>query len=270
MQFEMQLLWAAVIAYVLAGVIAIFGVLLGKRPERSVLGLLCLALALHGWSIGLRWERLGHGPYITMFEVLSSNVWSLACVFTFAYWRYRAVRPIALVVMPLLFIVLGWMLMKDTDAGHLPATYHTIWLFIHIGFAKLFSGTTLVAVGIAGALLLRGAGRGGARLARLPEDARLDELAYRFMALALIFETLMLITGAIWAQDAWGRYWAWDPLETWSFITWLTLAFALHLRYARKAAPRTGAIMILIVFVLMFFTFFGIPFISPIAHQGAI
>jgi len=270
MQFEMQLLWAAVIAYVLAGVLAIFGVLLGKRPERTVLGLLALALALHGTSIGLRWERLGHGPYITMFEFLSSNVWSLAFVFTLAYWRYKPVRPIAAVVMPVLFMMLGWMLLHDPDKGHVPATYHTIWLFIHIGFAKLFSGTVLVAVGIAGVILLREAGIGTLRLARLPSNERLDDLAYRFMALGIIFETLMLITGAIWAQDAWGRYWAWDPLETWSFITWLTLAFALHLRFAMNATPRTGALMIMVVFGLAFFTFFGVPFVTTAVHQGAV
>ena len=104
----------------------------------------------------------------------------------------------------------------------------------------------------------------------LPGDERLHDLNYRFMALGLVFETLMLITGAIWAQQAWGRYWGWDPLETWSLITWLTLAFALHLRFAMKATPRTGAIMVVLVFVLAFFTFLGVPFISTAAHQGAV
>ncbi len=90
------------------------------------------------------------------------------------------------------------------------------------------------------------------------------------MALGFIFETLMLIAGAIWAQNAWGRYWSWDPLETWSFITWVVLAFALHLRATLKPAPRRGAVLILTVFVLAFLTFFGVPFISKVPHQGAI
>ena len=90
------------------------------------------------------------------------------------------------------------------------------------------------------------------------------------MALGLIFETLMLIVGAMWAQDAWGRYWAWDPLETWAFITWLTLAFALHMRFTLKTLPRTGAMMILAVFVLAFLTFFGVPFITTAPHKGAV
>ena len=268
MQFEMQLLWAAIVAYVLSGVLAIFGVLLGKRPERTVLGLLLLALVLHGAALGLRWERLGHGPYITMFESLSIKVWGLAFMFMLAYWRYKPVRPIAAAVMPILFIILGWMLMQDPDKGDVPAFYHSTWLLIHIGFGKLFSGTMLVALGIAAMLLLRGAGIGTQRLARLPDDERLHDLAYRFMALSLVFDTLMLITGAIWAQDAWGRYWGWDPLETWSLITWLTLAFALHLRFALKVTSRTGAIMVVLVFLLGFATFLGVPFVTKAVHQG--
>lgn len=258
------------VAYVLAGSTAIIGVVLGKRPERAVLALLLAAVALHGYSIGLRWERLGHGPYTTMFEILSSNVWSLSFVFTLAYWRIKPVRPIAAVVMPVLFMMMGWMLVTDPGKGHLPATYHTVWLFIHIGFGKVFLGAVLVAVGLAGVILLRGAGIGTARFARLPDDDRLDDLAYRFMALGLIFETLMLVAGAIWAQNAWGRYWAWDPLETWAFITWLTLAFAMHLRFTLKTGPRAGSVMIMVVFALAFLTFFGVPFVSTSPHKGAV
>jgi ABC-type transport system involved in cytochrome c biogenesis permease subunit len=109
---------------------------------------------------------------------------------------------------------------------------------------------------------------GAGRFQRLPDDLRLDDLAYRFMALALIFNALMLIAGAIWAQDAWGRYWAWDPLETWAFITWLLLAVALHVRVTFKPKPRGSSVMVFAVFVIGFLTFFGVPFISAGPHKG--
>lgn len=266
---ELKLLWIALVIYVVTGCIAIFSVALDKRPERTVLGLLVAALVLHTVAIGLRWERLGHGPYVTMFEILSSNIWSLSLVFAIAYWRMPKVRPIAAVVMPILFMMMGWMMLMDRTPGPLPATYHTIWLFIHIGFSKVFMGAVLVAVGLAAVILLREAGR-GQRFARLPDSSRLDELAYRWMALGLVFNTLMLISGAIWAQDAWGRYWAWDPLETWAFITWLSLALAMHARFTLKTKPRTGAILVLTVFVSAFFTFFGIPFVNDVPHKGAV
>ena len=270
MERELQILWAAIVAYVLGGVLAIFGVALGRRQGRVVLGLLLAGLALHAASLALRWQRLEHGPFITLFEILSSNVWSLMLVFLVAYWRIPKIRPSAAVVMPVLFVLMGWLMLAHPGEGHFPPTYRTPWLFIHIGMAKVFLGATLVALGIAGIVLLRRFGIAKQRFATLPDDRRLDELAYRFMALALVFDTLMLITGAIWAQDAWGRYWAWDPLETWSFVTWLLLAFAIHLRLTYRPQPVRGAWMIVAVFVLAFLTFFGVPFVSESPHKGAI
>jgi cytochrome c-type biogenesis protein CcsB len=267
---ELILLWLAVCIYVAAGILAIFAVVLGKRPERTILGLISLGLLLHGSSIVLRWMRLDHGPYLTMFEILSSNVFSLLLLFSLAYWRFKPIRPTAALVLPLLFIMMGWMLLLDADAGHLPPTYDTTWLVIHILFGKVFLGSVLVAVGMAGVILLRRFDIGTTRFARLPSDRNLDELAYRFIALGIIFDTLMLIAGAIWAQDAWGRYWAWDPLETWSFLTWLIMAFALHMRVTYKPAPQRSAWLILLVFVLAFLTFFGIPFVTEVPHQGAV
>ncbi len=257
MEQEQLLLWIAVGTYVLSGVIAIFGVVLQKRPERAILGLLILGLIVHGSSILLRWDRLDHGPYLTMFEILSSNVWSMLFLFSLVYWRYRPIRPIAA-------------LLSGPGEAHLPPTYDTTWLVIHSRCGKVFLGSVLVAVGMAGVILLRHYNIGIERLSRLPTDERLDDLAYRFIALALIFDALMLVAGAIWAQDAWGRYWAWDPLETWSLITWLTLAFSIHLRVTYKPNVVRGAVLIIAVFVLAFLTFFGVPFITTAPHQGAV
>jgi ABC-type transport system involved in cytochrome c biogenesis permease subunit len=270
MNWELWSLWAALVLYVLAGSLAIFGVVMRRLPERVVLGLLISGLLLQTASIALRWERVGHGPYITLFEVLLSNIWSLLTLYTLAYWRIRAIRATAAVVMPIMFVMMGWLLMSGTGEGHLPATYHTVWLFIHISFGKLFLGNVLIAVGIAGIVLLRSTQYGRDRFANMPTDARLDDLCFRFMSVGIIFETLMLMVGAIWAQDAWGRYWAWDPLETWAFMTWLMMAFTLHTRVAYRVSPRVGAMLVIGVFVLAFLTFFGTPFISTSAHKGAI
>lgn len=268
MEREQLILWLAVVSYVLAGVVAIFNVLLQKRAEKTVQVFIWLGLGLHAWAIGLRWTRLDHGPYITMFEILSSNVFSLMLFFAIVYWRYKPIRPSASVVLPLLFIMMGWMMLSPYEAGHRPPSFDTIWLWIHIGFGKIFMGSVLVAVGMAGVVLLRRYTWAQQKFIRLPTSERLDDLAFRFMALGLVFDSLMLIAGAIWAQDAWGRYWAWDPLETWSFMTWLTLVLALHLRVTFKLSPVSGAWLILTVFVLAFITFFGIPFVSTSPHQG--
>jgi ABC-type transport system involved in cytochrome c biogenesis permease subunit len=270
MELELDLLWAATTVYVLGGSLAIVGVVLGRRPERTVLALILAGWALHTGSLLVRWERLGHGPFITLFEILSSNLWSLILVFAIAYWRIRPIRPVAAVVMPILFIMMGWLLLTSPGEAHFPLTFRTPWLYIHVGLGKVFLGAVLVAVGLAGVVLLRAAGIGLRPLAVLPADERLDDLAYRFMALGLIFDTLMLVAGAIWAQDAWGRYWAWDPLETWAFLTWVFMAFAIHLRVTIRPSPAVSALFVIGVFVVAFLTFFGVPFISQAAHQGVI
>lgn len=267
---ELTWLWGAMACYMVAGSLAIIAVIVKKCPERAVLALMAVGLMLHTVSLSVRWTRLGHGPFITLFEILSSNVWSLTLVFSLAYWRVRALRPAAAVVAPVLFVMMAWLLLTSPVEGHLPPTYDTVLLYIHVGLGKVFLGAVLVAVGIAGVILLRSVDFAVPRLAALPDNIRLEELAFRFMILGFVFETAMLIAGAIWAQDAWGRYWAWDPLETWSFITWLTLALFIHLRVTVKAQPHYSAVLIVAVFVLAFLTFFGVPFVSTAPHQGAV
>ncbi|MDH4094858.1 MAG: cytochrome c biogenesis protein CcsA [Betaproteobacteria bacterium] len=270
MSAEMLALWSALSLYAIAGSLALAGVARARFAEAWVMGLLALGLALHAAAIGVRWERLGHGPFLTMYEILSSNVWSLLAIYLLACWRLPVLRPSAAIVLPVLFVMMLWLATQDPREGHLPPTYRTLLLYVHVGFGKAFLGAVLVAVGLAGMVLARLTRRGAAWFAALPSDQQLDELAYRFLAVALVCETLMLIAGAVWAQDAWGRYWAWDPLETWAFLTWLLLAGALHARSSFRPAPPAGAALAIAVFVLAFLTFFGVPFVTTAPHQGAI
>lgn len=263
-------LWVALACYFAAGSAAVFSQRRNHSPHRLILALLVSGLALHALSLGLRWQRTGGGPFITMFEILASNVWSLTLIFALAYWRWPAARPGATVVLPILLVMSAWMLTSDPSPGHQPATYRTLWLWVHVGLGKVFLGAVLVAVGIAGVILLRHAGVATPQLANLPANERLEALAFRFMIVGFLFESLMLLAGAIWAQDAWGRYWAWDPLETWAFLTWLSLAGFIHARLAFRVTPAAGAMMVMGVFVIAFLTFFGVPFVSTAPHKGAI
>jgi len=96
-----------------------------------------------------------------------------------------------------------------------------------------------------------------------------DAALWPLFSLAFICHTFMLITGAAWAYSAWGRYWAWDPLETWTLITWLVIGLILHLRVTYRTIPRQVTwSAVVVVFVLAFLTFFGIPFLSSAPHKG--
>lgn len=265
---EMWCVWTALVLYVIGGSVAVISAVFGKMTERVIGGLLACGFVLHTASLISRWVTLGHGPFVSMYEILSSNIWGLMLAVLIVYWRLPVTRKLAAVVMPVIFIFIGWLLMMHPGESRLPATFNTVWLYVHVGFAKVFFGSALLAASVAGAVLLRSQPWLRTKLASLPDDSRLGELAFRFLALAIIFDSLMLVAGAIWAQDAWGRYWGWDRLETWSFLTWVYLAASIHARYAFKLTPRVWSWLVIGVFVLAVLTFLGIPFVSQSPHKG--
>ncbi len=270
LDIELISFWAALVGYSLATVIAMYALVFQKSPERTLFVLLLLPWLLHTVAIAARWVRIEHFPVINTFEMLSTNVWGLMAAVILSYCLLPKLRMVAALLLPFVMMLTAWMLMIPSDASALPATYHTIWLFIHIGFMKIFLGAAFVAVGIAMVIFLRSAEIGVESLSRLPTDEALDVTAYRCMALAMIFDTLGVVAGAIWAQDAWGRYWSWDPLETWSLVTWLAIGLTLHVRATFKPRPSANAMLIVATFMIAVFTFFGIPFVSDALHKGAI
>ena len=270
LNLECIALWLSLTGYSVACVMALIGVAFRKRPERTMLALLGFSVLLHTVSIGARWLRLGHLPVGNGFEMLSANVWGLMVAVLIGYWLMPRVRAFAAIVLPVVIMLMAWMLLIPAHESSLPPSYDTVWLFIHIGFIKLFLGAAFIALGMGGIVLLRRANIGRDRFAGLPEDHRLDDLAYRYMALALMFDTLGIVAGAIWALDAWGRYWSWDPLEVWSLLTWLAIGLTLHLRSSFRTGPVVNAVMMAGTFVIAFFTFFGIPFVSTALHKGMV
>jgi len=270
LKLETITLWIAIVIYSLITVVAIFAAVLRKRPERSMLAMIALAVAAHTVAIVARWIRIDHLPVGNGFEMLSANVWGLMLALLLGYWRLPKVRAFAAVLMPLVIMLMAWMLLIPVKESSLPPTYDTVWLFIHIGFIKLFLGCAFVALGISGIVLLRAANIGRMRLAHLPHDAALDKIAYRCMALALIFDTLGIVAGAIWAQDAWGHYWSWDKLEVWSLVTWLAIGLTLHMRATFRTRPPANALLVLTTWLIAFFTFFGIPFVTTALHKGMV
>ncbi len=268
MASDMTILQASLALYVAAALAGVFSVVKKQAAMRLPLGLLTAALILHTAAIALRWQRMDHGPYVDMYEILSSNIWSLhfaALLFTLMIPRIRSVLA---VVLPILLVLVFWLPTVTPSDAAAPVTYDTPWLPLHVGLGKFFLACVLMAVGLSLVVLLRR--YANREFSLLPANASLEELAYRFVLTAFIFETLMLVIGAVWAQDAWGRYWDWDPLETWAFVTWLAAAAYLHLRATQRLSQVFQAMMILGIFALAFATFFGTPFISTAPHKGAI
>lgn len=222
-------------------------------------------LILHTVSIALRWERTGHGPFINLYEILSSNVWSLSIGFILFYVFFRTYRPVSQFIIPVIAVLMVWLLLTSPSDTYLPPTYNTVWLYFHVFTGKIFLALLLIATGLALYSLFGNM----AHLNRKEPQAAIMNMTYRFLAFAFLFDSLMLLFGAVWAQDAWGRYWAWDPLETWAFMTWLAIVFVLHWR-SENSNHKLFNLLVVSCFVLAFLTFFGVPFISTAPHKGMI
>ena len=257
---EVVWIWAAM-AGMGASLCATFGgVCSSRRRDSMVLSLLVFAVALLSVALIERWLRLGHGPFLTLFEVLLSNVFSLGLIYAVAFWRLPHARSGAPIVILVLLVLGVWMLNTSTEAKALPATYDNPWIWVHVLAGKFFLGLLLTATGCAGALLAN-------RIAASQQQA-VDDLLWRLASYAFVFQTLMLVAGAAWARDAWGRFWAWDPLETWSFLVWLALAACLHCRVTYRWPLPVGWVVLNVIFALAVVTFLGIPFLSVAAHKG--
>jgi ABC-type transport system involved in cytochrome c biogenesis permease subunit len=268
MQLEQTLHQTGLAVYLLAALAAI-GAL--RRRDLSWLSMLLVAagLLVHGAGIVLRWQRLDHGPYVSLFEFLSSSVWSLHAALLLVVLIVPRWRPTLALSLPVADILVVWLMTVAAKDTLMPVTYDTIWLPFHVWLGKAFLGLVLAALGGALLILLRKTFKSSLPPFGPPDD-ELDSLSWKLIRYAFAFETMMLIAGAAWAQDAWGRYWAWDPLETWSFITWLAVGGSLHFRLTRQVSPVWSAALIVLIYLVAFSTLFGIPFLSTAPHKGMV
>ena len=133
----------------------------------------------------------------------------------------------------------------------------------------MFLGFCLAATATASVMLISGAGSGtwSANLTPFPEQS--EKMIWVLFFAAFICHSFMLVAGAVWAHSAWGHYWSWDPLETWTLVTWLMLGGTLHARATFRNMPQgMGHVLVLAAFAVAFLTFFGVPFFSIAPHKG--
>jgi len=266
---ETILHWVAVGLYILATILFAHA-LLWNHPQRSrwAVGLTALGLLPHSVALIVRWIEVGHGPYMLKYEVLSSNAWIAIVMLLVAIWKRPNWSGLALVALPGSILMVGLGLLTSPEARSLPPTLRSIWLVFHVLFNKLAVGAFLLSFASAVVLLRRLKGASSHFLDRLPPSDVLDAYTVRFVGFGFVFWSTTIVMGAIWAHQSWGRYWGWDPIETWSLVTWLCYGTLLHLRTFYRISPRTTAWITLACFGVSILTVFIFPFLIPSMHAA--
>lgn len=268
MTTEIIVMWIAVTLYAASAVCAILGFVFRKPAlERASTVVALAGLAVHAVGIGYRWVRVGHGPFLGFYEVVSSYAFVGVAAFTLLVARKRVLQPLAAVVMPIAFLALGGAMLAPKSDLAITGTLASWWLAIHVAFAKLSYGSFITAFCLAVLFLVRErkTAQGDPLLGKLAPET-LDDLAFKFVAAGFLFLGIMIAAGAIWANEAWGRYWGWDPIETWSLISWLAYALVLHGRLTLGWRGRRFAWAAIAALPIVLFALVGVALVYKSIH----
>jgi cytochrome c-type biogenesis protein CcsB len=254
----------------------------GRRWGLAALALTVLGAGTHAGVLvtrGLATDRL---PWGNMYEFATATVLVAVAAYVVLAFRSPGLRHIGLFVLApvvLSLVLIG--LYLYAEAGPLVAALRSSWLAVHVSTAILGFGIFFVS-GIASVLyLVRSrhearvcAGEGAAGdavgsgiLARLPDAAALDRVAHRTAVFGFPIWTFAVIAGAIWAESAWGRFWGWDPKETWAFIAWVVYAAYLHARTTAGWRGRPAAWVNVVGLVVMIFNLLYVNLVSTGLHS---
>lgn len=225
--------------------------------------------SLHTISIIYRYITAGHIPITNPHEATSFFAWCIVFIFFVLQYRYK-ISLLSSFIMPLVFILMLSSSMLPREIKPLSPTLQSYWLGIHTVFAFLGNAAFALAFGIGFMYLVQEryvkTKHLGSLFGRLPSLQTLDEINYRLITFGFPLLTLAIITGALWAESAWGSYWNWDPRETWSLITWFIYAIILHARLVAGWRGRRAAVLSIIGFLTIIIAFFGVKLLRKGLH----
>ena len=238
--------------------------------------LLALGLLFHSGGLVLRWvetHQTGYGyvPLSNMYESLIFFSWTIILVYLILELRYQQkvigvfVTPFAFLAIALTSIIPG----VESKITPLVPALQSNWLTIHVTTCFFGYASFAVSFGISILYLIREKKdvQKSVQVTWLPSASTLDEINYKSIVIGFPMLTLGIITGAAWANYAWGSYWSWDPKETWSLITWFIYAAFLHARFTRGWRGKKAAVLSIGGFAAVLFTYFGVNYLISGLHS---
>ena len=242
-----------------------------KRDSFSRVAILLqiIGFVLHTIALICRGIGAGRLPLTNQYEFATSFAWGLCLVSLIFVLRFHF-PVLGAFAAPLVFVIIGYAAMQSKEVHELMPALRSNWLGFHVSTAIIAYGSFGVSFVLSIIFLLRDRMKEKGFLDQhIPNREKLDVISYRSVSLGLLFLTFTIVTGAIWAERAWGSYWSWDPKETWSLVTWLVYAAYLHLRLRRGWQGKSAAIFAVVGFVCVMFTYLGVNTFLPGIHSYA-
>jgi cytochrome c-type biogenesis protein CcsB len=251
----------------------------GDLAGRIAVSLTVLGVLMNAGGVLARGLSVMRWPWGNMYEFSCAFALSTVAAYLILLALKKNVRWLGLPVVLTAVLTLGLATsVLYTDSEQLVPALHSYWLGIHVTTAIICGGafhaafvTTALYVGKERYERLLAAGQRAASSVwdRLPASATLDKISYRINAMVFPLWTFTIIAGAIWAEAAWGKYWEWDPKETWSFITWVVYAAYLHARATAGWKGRKAGYLALLAFVCFLFNYYGVNIFITGKHSYA-
>jgi cytochrome c-type biogenesis protein CcsB len=283
----------SLVGYFAALLLAVANLLTGDKRRLATATTVVLALGALAQTVylALRWLEAGRAPFSNMFESLVLFAWAIVVVFLALQMR-RKIHVLAAATALLAVLTLAFPSTYEADIKPLMPALRSNWLTFHV--FTCFLGYGGVAVAFLSSLSYLIMARGSTPLAPAPANpvaqsepstppaqqvqapapraeliAGLETVTDKAIAFGFLFLTVGIISGAVWANAAWGTYWSWDPKETWSLITWLAYAVFLHCRFVRGWRGQRAAWISILGFASVIFTYCGVNYLLSGLHSYA-
>jgi len=275
-----QLLGITTFTYLFSTLLYV-AILVFKTPR---LGIAATAFTLIAWLVQtagllLRWKEsyqlgIGHAPLTNMYESVVFFSWVIIILYLLIEWRFKT-KIIGAFAVPFAFLAMAYASFS-TDISKtinpLVPALQSNWLIAHVVTCFIGYAAFAVAAALGFMYLIKSVSKkevedSSGIAGRLPSLKIIDDIIHKTMVFGFIWLTAGIITGAIWANSAWGTYWSWDPKETWSLITWFLYAITLHARYTRGWSGKRVALLAIFGFFAVLFTYYGVNFLLAGLHS---
>ena len=248
------LFFIALIVYALAVAAQFTGTAFKKDRFLKIAWYLFLAaFALHTLFIIIRGVTAKRLPLSNQFEFANAFAWGVALMLIVMRARLKT-DWLSVVAMPAALLVMVYASLQPMEIHDLMPALRSAWFGVHIGSAVI-SYASFVIAGSIGLRYLLAVNKQSADDRALRQ---MDYLSYRMVAFGFLFLTVVILSGAIWAEQAWSAFWTWDPKEVWALITWIIYAVYLHLRLRMRKRGTVMAWFLVIAVPVVFFTFAGV------------